>query len=1519
MKNIEKIKPALMQVLRLAFSAFFVLGFFPVSQVEAALLKEARVTRVVNDVDLIDAAQARRDARTNDVMRDDMVLATGHKSRAELQFTDQTLARIGANSFFTFSEGTRNMELGKGTMLLKVPKGAGGAKISTQSVTAAITGTTVLLETNPGGEIVMKSDTPLPPTPEADEDLRRQGLGAYVGQGLSSVPSVSSIRPVSVSRPASGQIRVAEVSGSVRVMEPGQTTSRPLNAGENLPEGTFIMTQQGGSAIVSSSEGVASRITESSSVRVEEVEVQPGVPPKVLYDLKEGSILFSIGREDGEKVDYKIRTSQGVVAARGTVGGTTSRNGQTGVFGGHGSIFFSFGGNQQNIAPGQFNTFTGTGGNIQLGTNIPANSGEFQMMMQMTVQLVDRAAGLGLVRPGLPNDVRAALQQAGIPTPPPAQRPTANPGQPNQEGSGQQSSPQPTAGNQRRGGRGSLQVQSGSQAGFSKMIVVEGTMRVYLNDRLGESMLIRPGEMIILNPNANRLPRPVKVDLNRLVRSSRLVTGMDENNDPADPGGAGLANDPVLTDGNVREALDQQKEQIQKGELATTDVAVVKNRLLPKSTILGDTGDNKTIIDRRTNVANRNTLDGNRFFQKPPTIPGTTTIRENSQIVGAPPTITTANGTATGSIYPAASPQSIAEFAFEDGERPIDNAISSGEGGPNQPLDKNAALFKFETLRVTGNPQITQTTDQSTFGSFLPELVGLISLNDLLVGNGLTVGPNAGLGLPEEIFLVSEKGSVTVDNTTLNGLKNDWVFYGRGGDVTINNSNFGMPSGDLSFAAQSDITTTGTNNFNAGHLDFISLVNVDLTNANSLTTNSLNVSGQTITLPAVIDSNSGVLSLIYNDMNGSPSPVTLDSPQFALITLDSFQGLFSGTDVEINNNFDINGRSLAELELGTDEIFDINGVSVSANGADFASVDIIGEQGITLLTGTNVDAISSDGSAKTMLGSSSGPIQISDNASILADGDSDARLFVDAGTNSFDLGTFAGPGGSLTATSSFGEAEVGVNSRQGLTVNGASSIDASGEGKSMVNLNDRGITGLAVGSGATISSSSVADEAFTHIKSTLGDISIGNNTGISADGSLNSVVDLSARSGLQVGTNTTLQAGSNTPGDAASVNINNSTSGDITLGNTSQITAQTNATGTGNIAITNSGGGIDLGFGTGGSTLSANGGSEHHIDLDATTGINVNETSSITSDVTGNGQATVSLNNSDSGNISVDADTTIRATSDQNGTGNHTTVKFQNDGGQILVGQGSGAPTVIQAEVTNDAGTGLQNVPSIFFEATDGVEIRNTSDIHAVLGAAVNGQGKIFVKNNGSGDILIGDGATLTADSGVNASVDPLQEGEIFIENHTGNVEIGNGTGGATLTAERINARALGTAGMVKIFANSNLSASKQISLFANTTNGTVLMTGTGNIGLDSPNINIQSNTFEVSNGTTVNVANNSNLVIEAANRNFSSGGFGNVQFADDLTTPIQTAVIPNTDTGGTPQNVNLINGALGGTYNVGN
>src|SRR2546430_58536 len=139
-------------MLRIKF-ALAVVGLyfvFSTHQTIAGPLTSAEVTKIINRVRVIEPAKGDRPAAVRDVNKDDLGLQTGAKSRSELLFQDNTLARIGAETFFSFKTGTREMALGRGSMLLQVPKGLGGAKIHTAAVTAAITGTTIMMEYSPG-------------------------------------------------------------------------------------------------------------------------------------------------------------------------------------------------------------------------------------------------------------------------------------------------------------------------------------------------------------------------------------------------------------------------------------------------------------------------------------------------------------------------------------------------------------------------------------------------------------------------------------------------------------------------------------------------------------------------------------------------------------------------------------------------------------------------------------------------------------------------------------------------------------------------------------------------------------------------------------------------------------------------------------------------------------------------------------------------------------------------------------------------------------------------------------------------------------------------------------------------------------------------------------------------------------------------------------------------------------------------------------------------------------------------
>jgi hypothetical protein len=127
-------------------------GFLALSA-QASPLTEAHVTKIINKVQVVDPAKGPHPAALRETIKDDIELKTGVKSRSELVFQDETLTRLGPETSFSFKAGTRDLSLEKGTMLLQVPKGLGGAKIRTAAVTAAITGTTIMMEYTPGKHI----------------------------------------------------------------------------------------------------------------------------------------------------------------------------------------------------------------------------------------------------------------------------------------------------------------------------------------------------------------------------------------------------------------------------------------------------------------------------------------------------------------------------------------------------------------------------------------------------------------------------------------------------------------------------------------------------------------------------------------------------------------------------------------------------------------------------------------------------------------------------------------------------------------------------------------------------------------------------------------------------------------------------------------------------------------------------------------------------------------------------------------------------------------------------------------------------------------------------------------------------------------------------------------------------------------------------------------------------------------------------------------------------------------------
>ena len=131
----------------LLFSVVFAAGL-SLQIAGAEPFTQAEVSQIFNEVKTLDASGA-RPSKIRETIQGAQSVKTGLQSRAELTFPDKSLTRLGGNTIFSFQQGTRELELKQGTILFEVPKGNGGAKIRTASITAAITGTTGFYEYSP--------------------------------------------------------------------------------------------------------------------------------------------------------------------------------------------------------------------------------------------------------------------------------------------------------------------------------------------------------------------------------------------------------------------------------------------------------------------------------------------------------------------------------------------------------------------------------------------------------------------------------------------------------------------------------------------------------------------------------------------------------------------------------------------------------------------------------------------------------------------------------------------------------------------------------------------------------------------------------------------------------------------------------------------------------------------------------------------------------------------------------------------------------------------------------------------------------------------------------------------------------------------------------------------------------------------------------------------------------------------------------------------------------------------------
>jgi len=120
----------------------------------AAPFTTAKISDLSGEVSITPASNptAKTPAKLQDVFSAPDTLETGRRSHAELKAADGTIARVGSNTAFFLEPNSRTIHLQQGSILFNSPKGMGGGTIVTNSATATVLGTTIIVAaTNNGG------------------------------------------------------------------------------------------------------------------------------------------------------------------------------------------------------------------------------------------------------------------------------------------------------------------------------------------------------------------------------------------------------------------------------------------------------------------------------------------------------------------------------------------------------------------------------------------------------------------------------------------------------------------------------------------------------------------------------------------------------------------------------------------------------------------------------------------------------------------------------------------------------------------------------------------------------------------------------------------------------------------------------------------------------------------------------------------------------------------------------------------------------------------------------------------------------------------------------------------------------------------------------------------------------------------------------------------------------------------------------------------------------------------------
>ena len=139
----------------------------------------------------------------------------------------------------------------------------------------------------------------------------------------------------SVAAESNGSVSVAV--GTVTLVPLGGGAETPLKVGDSVPVGSTVKTGPASRAVVKTTKQSAIRIAENSQAVFVEL-VDSDTAPKVLVDLKSGSLGALIQPQAQSTMDFKVKTPSGIAAARGTMYAVAVEDGKGYVKVEHGKV-----------------------------------------------------------------------------------------------------------------------------------------------------------------------------------------------------------------------------------------------------------------------------------------------------------------------------------------------------------------------------------------------------------------------------------------------------------------------------------------------------------------------------------------------------------------------------------------------------------------------------------------------------------------------------------------------------------------------------------------------------------------------------------------------------------------------------------------------------------------------------------------------------------------------------------------------------------------------------------------------------------------------------------------------------------------------------------------------------------------------------------------------------------------------------------------------------------------------------